>query len=187
LKIDKTLAALTKRVENLLSGCSPTSKWDNNDDSAKTSRPSNWDMINAVIKENKGDSWFVPDEQRYNAWTCLAMFTIGNIELRDFELERKFQDMRCARVEEYDRKWEEALAKWDIEYLNKHPSKVTAPVYWVGWTKEELDYYENEERFPILKDKNYTPNWRVYTSYNTDNMKVNTIYNKEKGSYTFVG
>jgi hypothetical protein len=185
-KIDKTISALIKRV-NLLTGSSPVSKWDNRPANGSPTTNSNWDMINEIIKENEGNSWFVPSEEKYNAWTCLAMFTIGNIELRDFALERKFADMRHARVKEYDRKWEEALAKWDIEYLNKHPSKATASVFWVGWTKEELDYYENEERFPILKDKNYTPNWRVYASYNTDNMKVNTIYNKEKGSYNFVG
>jgi hypothetical protein len=94
--------------------------------------------------------------------------------------------MRCARVEEYDRKWDEALERKDIEYLQKHPSNATAPVYWINWTKEELDYYENEERFPILKDKNYTPNWRAFSSYNEDNMKVNLLY-KSDGSYTFVG
>jgi hypothetical protein len=46
----------------------------------------NWDMINQTIKEHPDNSWYVPKEERCNAWTCDVMFTPGNIELRDFEL-----------------------------------------------------------------------------------------------------
>ncbi len=53
MKTDKLLDNLSKRLENLLSGSSPSvSKWD---DYSKAG-PSNWDMINAVIKENEGNS-----------------------------------------------------------------------------------------------------------------------------------
>jgi hypothetical protein len=119
LKIDKTIAALSKRVENLLSGSSPVSKWDNG---PSIGGPSNWDMINAVIKENEGNDWYIPKDNVINCWTCPVIDGLGNIELRDFELERKFADMRHERVEEYDRKWDEALQRNDKEYLDKHPS-----------------------------------------------------------------
>jgi hypothetical protein len=161
LKIDKTLAALTKRVENLLGGSSPTSKWDNG---PTITTISNWDIINNTIKEHPDDSWFVPKENIINCWTCLVNFTLGNIELRDFALERKFHDMRIARVEEYDRKWDEALQRNDKEYLDKHPSFALAPTFWSNWSKEELEYYENEERFPNLKQEGYKPNWKLLSS-----------------------
>jgi hypothetical protein len=163
MKIDKAISALAKRIDNLLGGSSPTHRWDNNDG---ISGPiiDNWAIINNAIRENEGNEWFVPSDDKINAWTSPAISGLGNIELRDFELEAKFQEMRCTRVEEYDRKWEEALARNDKEYLQRHPSNATAPTYWINWTKEELDYYENEERFPILKDKNYTPNWRAFSS-----------------------
>ena len=123
-------------------------------------------MINAVIREHPDDSWYVPKEERYNAWTCLVMFTLGNIELRDFELERKFMDMRSARVEEYERKWEEALERKDNEYISKYNCPgLTVGLFWSNWTQEEKDYFSNEDRFPILKERrladpsNYKNEW----------------------------
>jgi hypothetical protein len=125
---------------------------------------SNWDMISNTIKENEGNDWYVPKEDRYNAWTCLVNFTIENIDLRDFELERKFADMRHEHVEEYDRKWEEARDRNDTDYLSKHTTPGLSMVFWDGWTKEEIAYYEDVKRFPILKE-GYKPNWdRLHTS-----------------------
>jgi hypothetical protein len=109
---------MVKRLDNLIHGSASASKWDNGSGSSSTS--SNWDMINRVIEENPGNEWFIPKEDRYNAWTCPVIFTIGNIDLRDFALEQKFADMRHARVEEYDRKWEKARDRGDTEYLKKH-------------------------------------------------------------------
>ena len=134
-------------------------------------------MINAVIKENDGDSWYIPDEQRYNAWSSPVISGLGNIELRDFELERKFQDMRITRVEEYDRKWDEALSRSDKEYLDKQTSNITAPTYWLNWTAEELEYYEDTERFPNLLSAGYKPNWRVFQQkYNNEHKKEGNIH-----------
>ena len=158
LRIDKTIVALSKRVDNLLGGSSPVSKWDNDPSNNNGDPLSNWDMINAIIKEHPDDSWYVPNEQKYNAWTCLVNFTLGNIELRDFALERKFADMRYARVDEYDKKWDEALERNDKEYLAKHSTPAMTDTFYSNWTQEEIDYYENEDRFPNLKD-GYKPNW----------------------------
>jgi hypothetical protein len=38
-------------------------------------------------------------------------------------------------------------------------------MYWSNWSAEELEYFENAERFPILKDENYTPNWRIQQKF----------------------
>lgn len=163
MKIDKTLAALSKRVENLLTGSSPSmSKWDGNNDGGRIG-PSNWDMINRVIKENQGNDWFIPNEQRHNAWTCLVNFTLGNIELRDFELERKFADMRYARVEEYDKKCDDAIERKDFVTYDKLRQQVyPLGMFWSNWTAEEIAYYEDVERFPNLKEgNNYKPNWNL--------------------------
>jgi hypothetical protein len=160
LKIDRLLDKLGKRL-NLLTGHTPSSKWDN--DSNGPIGPSNWDFINAVIKEHPNDGWFIPDEEKINCWSSPVISGLGNIELRDFELERRFADMRHARVEEYDRKWDEALQRNDKDYLDEHPSNITAPTFWTNWSAEELEYYEDVERFPILKDGNYKPNWKLFS------------------------
>jgi hypothetical protein len=161
LKIDKLIDKLGKRL-NLLTGNTPTSKWDDDSKVDGLLLNSNWSMINATIKEHPDDSWFVPDEQRWNAWTCLVMFTIGNIELRDFELERKFADMRYARVDEYDNKCDDAIERKDWITYEKLKQQVPAiGMFWCNWSAEELAYYEDAERFPILKDGQYKPNWRI--------------------------
>src|SRR5438876_11914 len=115
MKTDIYVKNMVKRLDNLVHESAPASKCDNGFGPGSSS-VSNWDMINRVIEENPGNEWFIPKEDRYNAWTCLVMFTLGNIELRDFALEQKFADMCHARVEEYDRKWEEARDRGDTEY-----------------------------------------------------------------------
>jgi hypothetical protein len=111
-------------------------------------------MINAVIADNEGDPWYIPKEEVYNAWTSQIFLTLGNIDLRDFALERKFSDIRSQRVQEYDRKWQEALDKNDKDYLSKHVCPGLAHTLWDNWTQEEKDYYSNSERFPILLNNN---------------------------------
>ena len=113
----------------------------------------NWAMINAAIEEHDGDPWFIPKETVVNAWTSQIYGTLGNIPLRDFALERKFFNMRQERVQEYKRKWEEARDKGDKEYLSTHICFGLSNSFWDNWTQEEIDYYSNEERFPILKLK----------------------------------
>ena len=76
--------------------------------------------------------------------------------------------MRYEREEEYDRKWDEALERNDKENLDKHPDSVTAPTFWTNWSAEELNYYENEERFPILTDGNHKPNWKLFSTYDKE-------------------
>jgi hypothetical protein len=138
---------------------------------------SNWDMINNAIEEHPGDSLFVPSDRQLNVWTCAIYLTVGNINLRDFELERKFADMRDKRVKEYDKKWQEALDRKDTDYLNKHACPGLAWTFWSNWTQEEKDYFSNEDRFPILKERklanpNYRNNWELEHSnlrwYNDD-------------------
>jgi hypothetical protein len=103
---------------------------------------------------------------RYNAWSCLVVDNLGNIELRDFQLERKFQDMRCARVEEYDKKCEDAIERKEfVTYEKLKQQDYPFGMYWSNWSAEELEYYENAERFPILKDVDYTPNWKVQQKF----------------------
>jgi hypothetical protein len=163
MKTDKYVKSISKKIDDLLSGSSPSIlKWDFG---PITTTSNNWDMINAVIKANPGNTWYIPKEEVYNAWTSAIYLTLGNIDLRDFELERKFADMRHARVVEYDRKWEEARDRGDTDYLNKHRCPAFADTFNEGWTDEELDYYSNEDRFPVLKegrppnfDLNH-PNW----------------------------
>jgi hypothetical protein len=53
----------------------------------------NWEMINNVISENDGDPWYIPKDDIVNAWTSPISLTVGNIDLRDFKLERKFADI----------------------------------------------------------------------------------------------
>ena len=84
-----------------------------------SSTSSNWDMINRVIEENEGNDWYIPKEGRYNAWTCPVIFTIGNIDLRDFVLERRFADMRHKRVEAYDKKWQAILFSYGLIASNE--------------------------------------------------------------------
>ena len=161
------VSALAKRVNNLLAGSSAVSGWDNNDPNSGPNN-SNWSIINETIKENEGNDWYIPDEQKYNAWTCLVMFTIGNIELRDFELERKFADMRYARVDEYDKKCDDAIERKDwIAYEKLKQQVPPIGMFWCNWSNEEIEYYENVERFPILKKEgnNYTPNWKLLSFY----------------------
>jgi hypothetical protein len=159
LKIEKLLDKLDKRL-NLLTGSSlSTSKWYNNNSDSSSS--SNWDIINATIAEHEGDGWYIPSEKVYNAWTDLVYLTLGNIDLRDFELERKFADMRDKRVKEYNKKWQEALDRKDTDYLDKHACPGLAGTFWEDWTKEEIAYYEDAERFPILNKEGYKPNWKV--------------------------
>jgi hypothetical protein len=109
-------------------------------------------MINKTIEDHEGDSWYIPREDVYNAWTCLVGLTLGNIELRDFALERKFADMRHARVQEYNRKWEQPRDRGDTDYLDKHASPAFADTFHENWTEEELEYFSDENRFPILKE-----------------------------------
>jgi hypothetical protein len=171
LKIDKTIAALSKRVENLLSGSSPVSEWDNGPNG-----PSNWDIINNAIKEHPDDSWYIPKENIYNAWTCLVNFTLGNIELRDFALERKFADIRYARVDEYDKKCDDAIERKDWVTYEKLKQQVPPiGMFWCNWTPEEIEYYGNEERFPNLKDEGYEPNWVVRQKYNNEHKKTHNV------------
>jgi hypothetical protein len=132
-----------------------------NDDNS-TGNYSNWNIINATIAEHEGEDWYIPNDKIYNAWTDSVYLTLGNIDLRDFALERKFADMRDKRVKEYNKKWQEALDRNDKDYLDKHACPGLANTFWEGWTKEEIAYYENVERFPILKNKEgYKPNWKV--------------------------
>jgi hypothetical protein len=106
MKTDKVLDRLTKRLDNLLNGSSPSAsnKWDNGPSSSSSNgggalattipNKNNWDMINQTIKEHPGNNWYFPREDKCNGWTCDVMLTLGNIDLRDFALERKFRDMR---------------------------------------------------------------------------------------------
>jgi hypothetical protein len=157
MKTDIYVKGMFKRLENMILGSSPSSsKWD-----LSSGYSSNWDMINNTIKENPDNTWFIPRENVVNAWTCAITLTVGNIDLRDFELERKFADMRHARVEEYDQKWEEACDRGDKGYLSKYNCPGLNSTFWSNWTQEEKDYYSNTERFPILKDmKLKDPNYK---------------------------
>jgi hypothetical protein len=150
MKTDVHVKSLVKRLENLLNGSSPSaSKWDNGPIGPTIS---NWDMINQTIKANPGNSWYIPSEDRINAWTSQIGLTPGNIDLRDFELEQKFSDMRHERVVEYDRKWEEARDRGDTDYTSKHACPGLANTFHENWTTEEIKYYSDENRFPILKE-----------------------------------
>jgi hypothetical protein len=175
IAIDKTLNNLGKRLsvfDHYYDGD------DNNDNSTGDSSSfSNWDMINQAIEEHPGDSLFVPSDKQVNIWTSAIHLTVGNIDLRDFELERKFADMRHKRVEEYDKKWQEAVDRKDTDYLNKHASPAFSWTFWSNWTQEEKNYYSNEDRFPMLKERklanpNYRNNWELEHSnlrwYNDD-------------------
>jgi hypothetical protein len=152
MKTDIYVKNMFKRLDNLLSGSSPSvSKWDVSGFNSGPNGPTtnnNWDMINKTIEDHEGDSWYIPKEDVYNAWTCLVGLTLGNIELRDFALERKFADMRHARVEEYNRKWEEARDRGDTDYTSKHASAAFANTASENWSEEEIDYYSNLDRFP---------------------------------------
>ena len=147
--IDKTLHNLGKRL-SVFDHQSFEIDDDDDDSDSFDSASNNWDIINQAIEEHPGDSLFVPSEQRFNVWTCAIHFTIGNIDLRDFELERKFADMRHKRVEEYDKKWQEALDRKDKDYLDKYACPGLSWTFWSNWTQEEKDYFSNEDRFPIL-------------------------------------
>jgi hypothetical protein len=157
---------MVKRLDNLVHGSAPASKWDNgfgpgsSSGGHPSSSSSNWDMINSVIEENEGNDWYIPKEDRYNAWSSPVISTLGNIDKRDFALERKFADMRHKRVESYDKKWQEALDRKDTEYLEKHTCPGLSWTFWSDWTAEEIAYYEDVERFPILKE-GYKPNWNL--------------------------
>jgi hypothetical protein len=68
--IDKALDNLGKRLSvfdhqyyDIIDGTN------NNNDNPTGSGSSNWDMINAVIAEHEGDSWYISKEGVYNAWT----------------------------------------------------------------------------------------------------------------------
>jgi hypothetical protein len=115
-------------------------------------------MINNAISENDGDPWYIPKDNVVNAWTSAITLTVGNIDLRDFELERKFADMRHERVANYKKKYMEMWDKGIIKDSNM--IEFTSPgldsSYW-DFTQEEKDYYyySDEKRFP--KDPNYDP------------------------------
>jgi hypothetical protein len=176
MKTDILVKSMVKRLDNLLSGSSPSvSKWDvfgfnsGPNSSGLTTTSNNWDIINKTIKDHEGDSWFIPRENVYNAWTCYPISTLGNIELRDFALERKFADMRHARVEQYDQKWEEARDRGDTDYISKHACPAFANTLWSNWTEEELEYFSDENRFPILKE-GYQPNFNLnHPNWSKDN------------------
>jgi hypothetical protein len=167
MKIDKSVQSMLKRLDNILPGSSASSsKWDSEgNNNSGSSSTSNWDMINATIAEHEGDGWYIPSEKVYNAWTDLVYLTLGNIDLRNFTLERKFSDMRSERVQEYDRKWHEAVERHDKDYLSKHVCPGLANSFWDNWTKEEIEYYSNSDRFPHIKtednnkDKEYIGPW----------------------------
>jgi len=137
------------------------------DSSNNYGNSSNWDMINATIAEHEGDGWYIPSEKVYNAWTDLVYLTLGNIDLRNFALQRKFSDMRHERVQEYGRLWHEALERHDKDYLSKHICPGLDNSFWDNWTKEEIEYYSNSDRFPHIKktednnnkDKEYIGPW----------------------------
>jgi hypothetical protein len=151
--IDKVLLNLGQRLSvfDHYRGGEDDNDDDGIDDDGNNSN--NWDLINATIAENEGNEWFIPNDKVYNAWTDLVYLTIGEISLRDFALERKFFNMRHERVEEYRRKWEDARDRNDRDYLSKHVCPGLANSFWDNWTKEEMEYYSNSERFPILKSK----------------------------------
>ena len=155
MKTDIHVKSLLKRLDNIIHGSSPaSSRWDIASGSTSTLLASfNWDMINSAIKANPDDPWFIPKDNVVNAWTCAITLTVGNSNrCRDFELERKFADMRHARVEEYNRKWEEALERNDTGYISRYNCPGLNSTFWSNWSQEEKDYFSNEERFPILKD-----------------------------------
>jgi hypothetical protein len=85
--------------------------------------------------------------------------------------------MRHKRVEAYDKKWQEALDRNDTDYISKYNCPALNSTFWSNWTQEEKDYFSNEDRFPILKerklaDPNYKNNWDLEYSdlrwYNDD-------------------
>jgi hypothetical protein len=162
MKTGKVLDRLTKRLENLLNGSSSSSsnnnKWSDNDPNgallsttASTSR--NWEIINQTIKEHPDEPWYVPKTDKVNNWTCPVMLTLGNIDLRDFELERKFAAMRHKRCDEFDKRHKETFArKNDFETYEKLFKDYRNGRFFSNWSKEELEYYSNEDRYPILRE-----------------------------------
>jgi hypothetical protein len=141
----------SKLLSNLSKRLSVFDHYHNNDKNDSADLSDNWTMINAAIEEHEGDPWFIPKETVVNAWTSQIYGTLGNISLRNFALERKFFNMRQERVQEYKRKWEEARDKNDKEYLSTHICFGLDNSFWSNWTQEEINYYSNVDRFPILK------------------------------------
>ena len=66
-----------------------------------------------------------------------------------------------SKKEAYDKKWQEALDRKDTDYLDKHACPGLSWTFWSDWTAEEIAYYEDVERFPILEE-GYTPNWNLH-------------------------
>jgi hypothetical protein len=68
--------------------------------------------------------------------------------------------MRHKRVEAHDKQCDDAIERKDYVTYDKLKQQVPPiGMFWCNWTKEELNYYENVERFPKLKEEGYKPNW----------------------------
>ena len=69
--------------------------------------------------------------------------------------------MRHKRVVEHEKQWREPLERnADTTAYYKAQQDYPLGMLWYNWTPEEVAYYEDAERFPILKE-GYTPNWNL--------------------------
>jgi hypothetical protein len=161
--LKKVTAAIDKALNDLAKRLSVFDHYhdggtDNDDNNSVGFGSSNWDMINAAIAEHDGDPWYIPKDNVVNAWTSQIHLTVGDIDLRDFALERKFSDMRHERVQEYDRKWREALDKNDKDYLSKHVCPGLDHSFWDNWTDEcmyDISFLKNAYNQISLYTKKY--------------------------------
>ena len=79
--------------------------------------------------------------------------------------------MRHKRVEAHDKLCDDAIERKDFVTYDKLQKQVyPMGMFWSNWSKEEIDYFEDTERFPNLKDENNynEANWNLQQKYNNE-------------------